>query len=84
MQVPKFGSHDITSIFLFTCTEILSDGQETDGGVRQVEVRVHLQLGDLVGHVQKGFGIHLGLGGWEGAKMAKDGGRGRSPSVRFD
>ena len=35
--------------------------------MRQVEVGIHLQLGDLVGHVQERLGVHGGEGLWVAA-----------------
>ncbi len=46
-----------------TRSQVLPDGEEAHGGVGQVEVRVHLELCDLVGHVQEGLGVHGGGGG---------------------
>ena len=47
--------------FALTCAHLLPHGEEAGGRVRQVEVGVHLQLGDVVGHVQERLGIHVGF-----------------------
>ena len=41
--------------------EVVSHSQAAEGCVGEVEVGEHLELGDLVGQVQEGLGVHLDL-----------------------
>ena len=43
-----------------TTGQVIPDCEAAQGGVGEVEVGIHLELGHLVGQVQEGLGVHRG------------------------
>ena len=45
---------------VLTAGQVIPDCEAAQGGVGEVEVGIHLELGHLVGQVQESLGIHDG------------------------